>query len=63
MPAGSLFYFAVKASDPAQVQCQWHEVYFDTEANAKAWLQAVYGGSYTITSISPDDFQNHRRCP
>lgn len=63
MPAGSLFYFAVKASDPAQVQCQWHEVYFDTEANAKTWLEAVFGSSYTITAISFDDFQHQRRCP
>ena len=44
--------FAVKASNPAVIQCTTIAVVYDTEANAQAAVQATYGSSYTVTAIT-----------
>lgn len=62
-PAWSEFYFAVEASNPAVLKCTWVAVAADTEANAKAAVQATYGSSYTVTTITANQFATQGGCP
>ncbi len=62
-PSISLYYFAVKASNPSVTECQWFAVPADNEGDAENELKSTYGSSYTVTSISIDDYANSRRCP
>jgi hypothetical protein len=62
-PSLSVYYFAVKASDPAVIQCTWLAVVGDTESNTLKAVQSSYGSTYTVTSITLDEYNQHQKCP
>lgn len=62
-PTVSLFYFAVKASDPLVVQCTWLQIPSDNESDAQKSVEDAYPSGYTVTSISKDEFDHQQGCP
>jgi len=62
-PSLAIFYFAVKASSDLVEKCNWLAVWADTEDNAQAAVERAYGSTYTVTSITEDDYNHQLKCP